>query len=559
MTGSDKYISFPASTATDISTGDFTFECWVNFNSFGTDRKYVLQWDNSGSYWQFVHDSGFGASLRVSGYTAIVNQGSNAGWSTGTWYHVALVRFGSTFTIYRNGISIATSTSSASIGYFTGQLMCVGGNTIDAYFDDIRFTKGIARYTSNFAPGPVAALPTFPLDKSPNSLVVTSVGDTSITSNATYKFGTGSMYFDGSGDYLTASTTSTVLGSGDFTLELWYYPTAKTNNHPCIISNIGASIWGTDQISLVDRHASISSTKLTFFAYNYATSTPLLVSNTSFFNNVWYHITITRSGSVFKLFINGTLESSGTFAGSLDNSNRSFIIGAGVTSTNDYITGYIDDLRITKGVDRYPYSFTVPTSSLPNFPIMDKSPTALPVTPYGNVQVNSLIKKYGTGSMYFDGSGDYLTVSPSTDLNLSTGDFTIEFWGYRQSGGAFMAYTHDTSLTTIGAGYFVIGSYASGAIFFYDGNFRTSNINPGDNVWFYVTVTRSSGTLRVFVNGILGYSGTIATNFPNTNGSIIGKSASSEFVTGYIDDLRITKGVARYTANFTPPTILPTS
>jgi hypothetical protein len=149
----------PTPNSMDISSGDFTMEFWVNFNGFGSDKKYAIQISGS-SYWQLVHDSSFGISLRVTGYSEIVGQGSNTGWSTGTWYHVALVRSGNTFTIYRNGTSIATATNSSSLGFYPN--MYIGGygstNSLNAYVDDFRITKGIARYTANFTP-PTAAFP----------------------------------------------------------------------------------------------------------------------------------------------------------------------------------------------------------------------------------------------------------------------------------------------------------------------------------------------------------------------------------------------------------------
>lgn len=149
------YISSPTVAGDSISTGDFTLELWARWNTFGSDKKYILCADSTSSYWQFNHDSTLGPGF-IASTNVILNQGSNAGWSTGTWYHVALVRYGTNFTIYRNGTSVATATSSVTLGHFS--TLFIGGTSIDtaassdAWFDDVRFTKGIARYTANFTP-----------------------------------------------------------------------------------------------------------------------------------------------------------------------------------------------------------------------------------------------------------------------------------------------------------------------------------------------------------------------------------------------------------------------
>ena len=89
--------------------------------------------------------------------------GSTSGWSTGTLYHIAAVRSGSTLTLYRNGISLASGTTSQI--YQTGSQLNIGGSPGDAvylngYIDDLRITNGYARYTSNFTP-PTSAFPVY--------------------------------------------------------------------------------------------------------------------------------------------------------------------------------------------------------------------------------------------------------------------------------------------------------------------------------------------------------------------------------------------------------------
>lgn len=75
------------------------------------------------------------------------------------------------------------------------------------------------------------------------------------------------------------------------------------------------------------------------------------------------------------------------------------------------------------------------------------------------------------------------------------------------------------------------------------------------NTWAHIAVTRSSGVIRAFVNGVQGYSTTDTTNYTASYMNVGGYYSTTYVMLGYIDDLRITKGVARYTSNFQPPQV----
>jgi hypothetical protein len=184
----------------------------------------------------------------------------------------------------------------------------------------------------------------------------------------------------------------------------------------------------------------------------------------------------------------------------------------------------------------------------------------------GNAQVSTSVVKYGTGSLYFDGTGDWLSAPPLPQTNFGSGDFTIECWLYRTASGA----ASDSGIASRGApstsNGFVFAYTSSNVLTFnfnYSGAIVTGSTAITVNTWTHVAVTRSGTTFRLFVNGTVDATAT-SSNSQTTNASdvfYVGRSgySSDRIVTGYIDDLRITNGLARYTATFTPPTAaLPT-
>jgi hypothetical protein len=192
---------------------------------------------------------------------------------------------------------------------------------------------------------------------------------------------------------------------------------------------------------------------------------------------------------------------------------------------------------------------------------VDSSLSPKTITAVGNAQISTAQSKFGGASMLFDGNGDYLQASYNSSYDFGTGDFTVELWIYRAG----------NSTGGVGSDYeALIGSNASGnskwtiylrrstkniAWFGDDGTLReTSGATISDSAWYHVAWCRSGSTLRGFIDGTQRYSATATGSY--TTGSEMriayDLDANRQFY-GYIDDLRITKGVARYTANFTPP------
>lgn len=188
--------------------------------------------------------------------------------------------------------------------------------------------------------------------------------------------------------------------------------------------------------------------------------------------------------------------------------------------------------------------------------IVDSSPRPKTVATFGNAQISTAQSKFGGASIAFDGNGDYLETPSSIDFAFGAGDFTIEGWCYL--------------VASPSTGYPVLFETTSGSRLFI--NFRQSRsfavttpsaviaTSPSDaplNEWFYFAVTRASTSFRVFLNGTSGVVG--SSNYVFNDSTVtgrIGSFGSGESLNGYINDFRITKGIARYTSNFTPPTAL---
>ena len=192
--------------------------------------------------------------------------------------------------------------------------------------------------------------------------------------------------------------------------------------------------------------------------------------------------------------------------------------------------------------------------------ITDSSPTPKAVAAVGNAQISTAIADpFGnsTGVIAFDGTGDYLDVGSNSAFGYGLSDFTIEFWIYRNASAALQGFLDQrTGIETVLAPTF----YVSSNLFFYFAN-GANRISAGTlaaSQWLHIALSRSGTATKLFVNGVqVGSTFTDTLDYINTpvriGGANGGAGPGLASLNGYIDDLRITKGIARYTANFTPP------
>ena len=189
--------------------------------------------------------------------------------------------------------------------------------------------------------------------------------------------------------------------------------------------------------------------------------------------------------------------------------------------------------------------------------ITDNSPTPKTVTAVGNAQISTAQSKFGGASIAFDGGGDWLTTPGSSSFAFGLADFTVELWLYRSGSGQQHLYdARDAGFNDSRILLYLDSS--SQLTYFSSGAARiTTTSVPTLSTWVHVALCRASGNSRLFLNGVqVGstFADTINIAAPTATVAIGASNSGSTPLSGYIDDLRITKGVARYTANFTPPT-----
>jgi hypothetical protein len=412
-------------------------------------------------------------------------------------------------------------------------------------------------------------------DSSTNNFQLSAFGNAAVNTT-TFKYGGGSSYFDGNGDYLMLPLNPAFdLGSEDFTIEFWFNTTNP--DWQTLLARWGpggnAIFIGVEQ----------SNQGLQFYINN-----TFIIGGGTMSLNQWYHVAMCRSGASLRLFLDGVQISSthNIGNGSINSTTEPLRIGAD-NGINPFYEGYIDDVRITKGVARYTANFTPPTQQLfdpsdlygDNVSLLlhmdglsgsqsftDSSTNSLTLTAFGNTQVNTSVKKFGTGAAYFDGTGDYLqTIIPNWNPGVSNEPFTIEFWVYRLTTNleVFISKHGGTNAwnTTNGLNF---NFYATSNQLYFNFNSGgtesaiANSVTIPTNQWTHLAAVYDGSITSIFVNGIKQptTSSNSYFNMPSAptleiGGQINGTSFPTN---GYIDELRITKGVARYTANFAPQT-----
>ena len=221
-----------------------------------------------------------------------------------------------------------------------------------------------------------------------------------------------------------------------------------------------------------------------------------------------------------------------------------------------------DELGYTKGIGNRTDSLSgnlklaIPGDSVSST-AMDVSSADHDVTVDGVTLSTDYSRFYGSSLKFVSTETDSLKITGESDFAFGTGDFCVEFWIYNTNNKNYNAFIATRSGGSTEDGW-VIASNASGYLYIWS-NGMMAGSGSGEhllplNEWCHVAYTRASGTHRLFLNGIpAGTASTTSRDYTNDDITIGTNPFGSEDVDGYMQDIRVYKGAAKYTSHFTPP------
>lgn len=554
--GATSKVFFQWTTGTG-SVDSVTTTAVVPVNNWAHIAIVVNATGSAGSHTVDIYVNGTGQSFtgknfssQTSTYDRLRIGGNSSSYFYGYLSNLRVVR-SATNTVGYSGSSISVPTSALTVVTGTVLLTCQNNRFVDnsATASTLTPTTSISvQAFSPFSPG-AAYDPTLH-------------GGSMYVSNATANY----LTVTDSNIWNTSTTTP------PFTVEAWIYPIGITGG--CILSGMYANSKVPYVLGIGNAAGVTATNNQVWFGY-YGGPWSGVLSPGQLTMNQWTHVAGVYDGTNIYLYLNGTrvVTSAATWPAFSATTTAGYIgkrwdgLGGGSNGFN----GYISDVRITKGSAVYSgATLTVPTAPLQkttntalllgmaNGGVVDKHSTNTLET-VGNTQVSTAVKKYNNASMYFDGTGDWMQFPVSQNFNFGSGDLTIEGWINVASIDATYR-----CIFSVGNPVQVYSRSGTIEVYFNDSDDTLSYMVNGitgpansitANTWAHFAVVRNGTTWKAYVNGVGGSpvtaGGTIAYS---ASGAQIGAVLSTYPFSGYIDDLRVTKGFARYTANFTAPT-----
>jgi hypothetical protein len=526
----------------------------------------------------------------------------------GVWTHIALVvdstsSSNTTIRMFINGAmetftgkNLSTQTSSFGWQSLFGYADYTYAAPI-GYFSNLRWSNNL-RYTTSFAP-PTANFVndanTLYLisqdyrfkDNSSNNYDVTTAagapkimpfGPFNVNATTAYKNTTigGSGYFPGnSSSHLVTTSSSTNFipptSTTAFTIECWVYNTGTSST--ILYAAIAAENYAYT-LGFGSAVGTYNSTQTPWFGF-FSGSWSGIRSTTAIPLNAWTHIACVFTGATCYLYQDGVLRASGGPTTWGVTSTSKVRIGCRPDATTDVFTGYISDARVVIGTNLYPSgtTFTPPTAPLSNITntrlllnftnaaVIDNTCTNL-IDTVSQGQIGTAQSKFNRGSLYAGntGSGGFKVLGQGLDVSFGNADFTIEFYIYLPTLGVNLfdtcpngnsTPTNRILLRVLSDGTLQYATYQAVTILI-----ASSAGAISANRWHHVALCKFNSQTRLFANGIqVGstYADTLTYPAQFERPIIFANGFNESYGTdSYMDELRITRGYARYRTNFNP-------
>ena len=619
--GNQDYLEIAESSDWNFGLGDFTIEFWA-YATVNTRNDYICFDSGYGAGLQiYNYPTGLLYYYAFAGNRINTAYNNSYPMDLNTWNHIALVRRTGLTRLFVNGCGNGIIYTDGND--FPTQKLTIGKNYSAANYaygnmSDLRITKGVALYTGNFVP-PYKTLSRLAntkllafqyngsIDSSKNvSYADDGIWNVQLTKSGNVTIGTftplrpnavnapfttlnngGSTYLDGTNHLYTTDYTANGAGAltSDFTAEGWFYPRSLSGTNTLFC--IGTENPNRLVVQIVNGQLNTNKYGNSSVAY----------TGTYLTGNAWNHVAISRRGTTLYGFANGIVSSTtSTPFGTIG--NGAFRIGADSGGSNRF-QGYISNFRIVRD-GLYTTSFTpvtkpasqtANTNLLLNFTsggIIDYTGQADTIT--SNVKISNVTPKFNYAIGPFGKMNSSITIPHNTKYDLfdSTNPFTIEYWvnpsdafttldkanGYVLSKDAVYGIRNPQWASRIDRNGRAILQLcdASQANILEVGTLSTVFLNIGS--WSHVAHTRdNSNVISTYVNGVLTERATCNITLAGNSGNLVIGTLSGyrEDVTnapgvapgfiGYLEGVRITKGVNRYTSNtfitantFIPPT-----
>jgi hypothetical protein len=559
------------------TSGDFYIEGWFRFTDFA-NSPYIFHIWTSAAQRTAMQLSSPGCTLDFYSSATTVQTGKVVPFQANTWVHIAWARVGTMTWFFWDGkcVYMAAPAYHSTWGdtkiYIGAAQPTAASNYHNGYVDGVRILKGqAARHLwARMAP-PMGVYGYDPHYDKVKALLSGNGNNTTArarndiknenwtingnvaVSSAQARFNGASYIFDGTGDYIDSPAHADyTLGTDDFTIEGWVRPTnSVSGRYNAVFDN---RMNGTAGLGLYAGGSAAQDQNKLVLANNAA----VVTQGGTVAVNTWQHVVLQRSGTSVTGWVNGIKAL--TYVDNRSYDSTFWRLGRDTVDGNALI-GHLDEVRYTRGVARYPLTFTPPAGVLAlamgdvtvlNF---DGTPGATSTTDLGgitwtfngNAALSNTQYQQGTTSLYLDGNGDYLSAS-NANFACGTGDFTAEGWFYRVGTGMQVLFDFRTNGAVSATGWNLYWSNSGGTLDMYSNvALLTNGPALAQNTWTHVAVVRRNGFFYLYVNGVCERSFANTTNFTDAV-CRIGSSGTDSW-NGYVDGFRISK-FARYAPPF---------